>query len=106
FSNYFASTQLREFDSTLSICPWPNNKSALLICSKQELSLLAVHLEVNGYTVMHESNLADGLDVALEETPDLVMVKIANPEIDGADFCRAMHDDQRGRSCYIVLIVE
>jgi diguanylate cyclase (GGDEF)-like protein len=106
FSNLLASTQFRELDSTLPICPWPNNKSALLICPELELSSLAVHLEVNGYTVMHESNSADGLAVALEESPDLVMVKIADPEVDGAAFCQAMHEDPRGRTCYIVLIVE
>jgi PleD family two-component response regulator len=77
-----------------------------LICQELELSALAAHLEVNGYTVMHESNAIDGLAVALEEGPDLVMVKIADSEIDGADLCRAMRDDPRGRSCYIVLIVE
>ena len=106
FSNLIAPPQLREIDSSARLCPWPNNKSALLICQELELSALAAHLEANGYTVMFESNAIDGLAVALEEGPDLVMVKIADSEIDGADLCRAMRDDPRGRSCYIVLIVE
>lgn len=102
-----ATTQLRDIASPMAICPWPNNCLALLICADSEaISEVTSQLETSGYTVLFDSSMTDGLRTALQENPDLIMIKIDDIEMDGSAFCQSLRSDPRGRSCYIVLIVD
>lgn len=106
FAELLASSQPREQVSASPACTWPKNKSILLICTKSpESSAITVYLEANGYAVIHAQNSTDGLAKALEEKPDLIMIEMSAPGIDGSTFCQALRGDARGRSAYIILIV-
>lgn len=105
FAELLASSQPREQESTSSVCQWPNNRSLLLICAESpEFSELADYLETNGFAVRHASNSADGLGVALENKPDLIMIEMSTLEINGADFCKALRGNSLGESAYIIFI--
>ena len=107
FAELLASSQPREQEATSLACPLESNKSLLLICTvSPEFSALRDHLETIGFSVRHVSNSAEGIDVALEERPDLILVELCAPKIDGAAFCKALQDNSVGESAYIIFIVD
>ncbi len=106
FAELLATSQPREQASMSPVCAWPNNKSVLLICSKPpESSVITCHMETNGIAVKSVSNSTDGLVAALEDKPDLILVEMFAPEIDGPAFCKALRGNSLGQSAYIIFIV-
>jgi two-component system cell cycle response regulator len=105
FAELLTSSQPREQISTSSTCPWPNNKSLLLICTEtSESSAIADHLKMSGYAVEYVSNSTDALVVALKDKPDLIIIEMSAPEIDGAVFCKALRDNSHGQSIYVIFV--
>lgn len=51
-------------------------------------------LEHSGYRVLEARNGRDGIDVAREERPDLILMDIAIPVIDGWEATRILKADQ------------
>lgn len=106
FADLLASSQPREKISTSPVSTGLNNMSALLICTESpESSEITGYLKTNGYAVNYVSNSTDGLVVALEKKPDLIMIEMSAPEIDGPAFCQALRSKPLGRCAYIILIV-
>jgi DNA-binding response OmpR family regulator len=54
------------------------------------LDTLALNLRASGYQVVTASNGAAALDVAHAEAPDLVILDLMLPEIDGLTVCRSL----------------
>ena len=101
FADMLASSQPREQVST-----GPNNMSALLICMKSpEFSEITGCLKTNGYTVNHVFNSMDGLVMALGKKPDLIIIEMSAPKIDGTAFCNALRNNPVRRDAYIILMV-
>jgi CheY-like chemotaxis protein len=66
---------------------------------------LATYLLRNaGYTVLTAHNGHDALRVALAEKPDLVLMDIQMPEMDGYEAARRMHADPQLASIPIVAV--
>lgn len=106
FADLLASSQPREQVPTSPVCTWPNNKSALLICTEsQELFEIAGYLEANSYAVQQLSNSRDGLAAALENIPDLIIIEMSASGIDGAAFCHSLRGNPVGQRSYTILIV-
>lgn len=102
FANLLASSQPGK-----QVSSGPNNKSALLICTESpESAEITGCLETSGYAVNQVSNSADGLAVALGKKPDLIMIEMSAPEIDGPAFCQALRGNPVGWSAYITLMVK
>lgn len=107
FADLLASSQPREQISTSPVCTWPNNKSALLICTNpQELSEITGYLEANSYAVQQLPNSRDGLAAALENKPDLIITEMSAPGIDGAAFCHSLRGNPDGQRSYTILIAD
>lgn len=62
---------------------------------------LAVRLRDSGYEVWVADNGREGLDLALKETPDVVVLDIMMPEMDGWEVCQAL----RARSSVPILML-
>lgn len=78
---------------------------ALLICPESpESSEINGYLKTNGCAVSHIFNPADGLEAALRERPELIMIDIHTPGIDGAAFCHAFCGNLNAQASYIVVI--
>ena len=106
FADLLASSPPREQVPTVQESTEQNNMSTLLVCTKSpESSEITGYLETNGYAVNHVSNSRDGLTVALEERPDLIVIEMSAPEIDGSTFCGALRANHLGRCAYTILIV-
>ena len=50
------------------------------------------YLEANSFSVKTASNGTDGLQLALNEEFDLILLDIMLPEIDGLEICRKIRD--------------
>jgi diguanylate cyclase (GGDEF)-like protein len=105
FTDLLASSKPRE--QALPSSAGSNNKPALLISAKSpESDVLAAYLEMNGYAVNYASNATDGLIMALDAKPDLILIEMSASELDGSSFCQALRDIPRGGSAYIILIID
>ena len=62
-----------------------DNISKILIVedNKQNALLMKRILEVNNYQVVHASDGESGFKIAVEEAPDLILVDLGLPDIDG-----------------------
>ena len=56
------------------------------------LNFLQYNLEQNGFIVITTNNGKDVLRIALEEKPDLILLDIMMPEMDGVEVCRILRE--------------
>jgi len=56
-----------------------------------------------GYAVLEAATGAEGLRLAQEQQPDIVLLDVLLPDIDGRDLCRQMKRDPRIRQSFIII---
>lgn len=79
----------------------------ILIIDDERLivEMLAFRLtKVGGYEVLQAFDGEEGLKVAKENFPDLVLVDIMMPKMDGCEFVRQMKSDPRMQSIPILIL--
>jgi DNA-binding response OmpR family regulator len=69
-------------------------KSVLVVDDEARLvSLVRGYLEQEGYTVFSATNGREALFVAREQRPDLIVLDLMMPEMDGWEFIRQHHKE-------------
>ncbi len=68
------------------------------------LSVLHFGLEVEGFDVLEASDGEQGLNIAREQTPDLIVLDLMLPRMDGYKVCRALKFDERYRRIPIFIL--
>ncbi|MCK5000842.1 MAG: diguanylate cyclase [Anaerohalosphaera sp.] len=58
--------------------------------SQTDLFLLQKHLGKMGYNVLLVDNAHDGINAAADERPDIILLDVMLPEIDGLEVCRRL----------------
>ena len=66
--------------------------------------LLAFHLEREGYAVTRSSNGAEGLRLARGAPPDLILLDLMLPEMDGLEVCRRLRQDPATQAVPLVML--
>ena len=67
----------------------PNKKTILVVDDEKPIiDILVYNLNKEGYNTLEATDGQMGLDVALEEKPDLVLLDIMLPKIDGLTVCK------------------
>lgn len=66
--------------------------------------LVAVNLQLEGFDVTVASSGADALDIVVEERPDVVILDVMMPEIDGFEVCRRIRSDARLGSTPVIML--
>lgn len=66
--------------------------------------IVATKLELNGVEVLQAENGVDGLEVALRELPDLVILDLSMPRMNGIDLSRAIRADTKTASTPIIML--
>jgi two-component system phosphate regulon response regulator PhoB len=68
------------------------------------LELVAYNLEAQGYEVLRATTGENGLARARKEAPDLVILDIMLPGINGLDVCRKLKQDESTRKIPVILL--
>ena len=83
-----------------------SSKTRILIVDDEAdlVSVLRIGLEIEGFEVLSASDGEEGLRKAREEKPDLVVLDLMLPKLDGYRVCRALKFDERYRGLPIVIL--
>lgn len=68
------------------------------------LELLRYNLEAAGYKVMASENGKEGLEKALEEKPDLVILDLMLPDMDGLEICKVLKKNEDTKNIPIIML--
>jgi len=58
-----------------------------------QILMIALRLKKNGYEVISSMDGEEGLKMAAKEKPDLILVDVVMPGIDGLEVCRRLRKD-------------
>ncbi len=72
--------------------------------SPTDLALLKVHLQKMGLTALLTQNAKMGIAMALSEHPDLILLDVLMPELDGFEVCRRLKADVRTSSIPVIFL--
>jgi CheY-like chemotaxis protein len=82
-----------------------NTKSVLIVDDEESLvSVLTRKFEDEGITAYAAYNGKQGLEMALEKHPDIILLDIMMPEMDGFDVMKNLQEDSWGKSVPIILL--
>ena len=80
-------------------------KTILLVDDEpQVLSLLVVAFEITGHRLLKARDGGECLRIARKRLPDLVLLDILMPVMDGIQVCRALKGDPATAVCKVVLL--
>lgn len=79
-------------------------KKILIVDDEIDLvEMLTIRLEANNYQVISSADGQDGLDKARTEKPDLIILDLMLPKIDGYKVCRMLKFDEKYKRIPIIL---
>jgi DNA-binding response OmpR family regulator len=80
--------------------------SKILICEDEKsLSLpLKENLTLEGFDVLLAENGEEGLALALKEKPDLILLDILMPKMDGMTMMKKVREDEWGKNVPIIIM--
>lgn len=67
-------------------------------------SILAEQLEKSGFKVITAKDGEKGLELALNDHPDLVLLDIIMPNMDGITMLKKLREDKRGKNIPVVVL--
>ncbi|WP_125154637.1 response regulator transcription factor [Clostridium rectalis] len=81
-------------------------KEKVLIVDDEEhiIELLKFNLEKSGYTVLYADNGIDALKITKQEQPQLILLDLMLPEMDGYDVCKEIRKDDVISTTPIIMI--
>jgi DNA-binding response OmpR family regulator len=82
----------------------PDAKVLLVDDDPVILKLLQVNFEMEGYTVMTAADGVEGLERARSERPDIILLDIMMPRMDGLQVTQALKDDESTKDIPIILL--
>ena len=82
-----------------------SSKKILIVDDEMDLvETVRFPLEVEGYHVLVSYNGEDALDQARKENPDLVLLDLMLPKLDGYEVCRRLKCDDRCKHIPILML--
>ncbi|MCD4687597.1 MAG: response regulator [Anaerolineae bacterium] len=77
----------------------------LIVDDEQDtLNLMRLILEINGFAVITTLNSQDALALTAKEQPDVVLLDIMMPGLDGFELCKLMRADAATRDLPIIFV--
>ena len=70
----------------------------------RNVKILQIHLEARGYAVLTAGDGAEALEIISEELPDLILLDINMPKVDGFEVVRSVRDDKKTAFIPIIMI--
>ncbi len=82
-----------------------NTKKILLVEDDDTmLKVLADKLKLEGFAVIEARDGAEGLNKALAEQPDLILLDIMLPKMDGLTMFKKLREDERGKNIPAIVL--
>lgn len=79
--------------------------SVLIVDDEQDIVRpLVFRLEVEGFRVALEPNGQLGYDRAVAERPDIILLDVMMPDIDGVTLCRMLKEEESTRRIPIIMV--
>ncbi len=80
-------------------------KKVLIVEDEEPMrKILHDEFEREGFVVFAEENRERGLDTALKEKPDIILLDIVMPEMDGLTMLKELRKDSWGKNAKVVLL--
>lgn len=80
-------------------------KRILVVEDDQDiLSLIEWHLKAEGYQPLIEKDGQRGLDVALREKPDLIVLDLMLPSLDGLEICKVLKKNEATEHIPVIML--
>lgn len=81
-------------------------KKIILVVEDEEPMLLVLRdvLKVEGYEVLEAKNGIEGLELALKDHPDLILLDILMPKMDGLEMLKNLRADEWGRKVPVIVL--
>ena len=73
-----------------------DDPSIRLVCS--------TNLQLDGYQVLEAANGQEGLELALDHVPDVVLLEISMPVLDGFGLAAALQENERTRELPLIFL--
>lgn len=82
-----------------------NKKKILIVEDETSLrNALRDKLGLEGFIVLEAKNGEEGLDVALRDHPDLILLDIIMPKMDGLTMLKKLREDVWGKNTKVILL--
>ena len=84
-----------------------NEKGPLVLCADDDediLALVAFRLERSGYRVLQARDGEEALELAVRERPDIAVLDVMMPKLDGFELTRRLRADEATRRIAIILL--
>ena len=93
-STDFSWTTHSELPATAAMLVLVNRQHLLIVDDEDNLrSMLAAALQHHGFTVTTAANGRQALDMVAKQRPDLVLLDVMMPDLDGFEVCRRLRTD-------------
>ena len=79
-----------------------NKKILIVEDEKNIVDILSFNLSKEGYNTLEAYDGESGLQLALEQDPDLILLDLMLPKMNGFDVCRSVRD--AGRATPIIML--
>jgi DNA-binding response OmpR family regulator len=84
----------------------PNSQKTVLIIEDDQMinSMYKTKLEASGFKVVSATNGADGLELAKKEKPDIILLDVIMPQLDGFSVLEELMKDGKIKSVPVILL--
>lgn len=83
----------------------PTKKTILIVEDETALlQLLTDQLSEAGFQVLQAPNGKVGLEMALENKPDLILLDLVMPVMDGMEMCSELRKDKWGKDANVIIL--
>lgn len=82
------------------------NKKIILITEDEKTLRDALHLKLTseGFNIFEAKNGEDGLKISLKEHPDLILLDVVMPKMDGMEMLRKLRTDEWGKNVPVIIL--
>ncbi|OHA79474.1 MAG: hypothetical protein A2747_01065 [Candidatus Yonathbacteria bacterium RIFCSPHIGHO2_01_FULL_44_41] len=83
-----------------------NQKKIILVVEDEDPMQLVLRdiLTVEGYVVLEAKNGIEGLEIAFREHPDLILLDILMPKMDGLEMLKKLREDEWGKKVPVIVL--
>jgi DNA-binding response OmpR family regulator len=83
----------------------PENKKILIADDEPDfVELISMRLEVNGFKVVAAKDGQEAIDKTKKENPDLLILDLMMPKLDGFEVCRMLKFDDNFKNLPIIVL--